>query len=335
MACTHLDPAHRPEGLAVERVADASGSVSTCDVDVVDHGNAAALARATCGQPLRAAARPPASSGWNGTAPTPAAAARAWRRMALSTSQALSTPALLPAITVCAGSLKLTASTTSPVLGRSARPRRSLRPPSAASSPRIAAMAPAPTGTASCMAWARKRTSGSGVGQRQRAGGDQRACTRPANGRPPPPAPRRPRRARRGSGDAGHQHHRLGVGGQLQRLLGAVAGSARPMSSPSASDASASACRAPPGGRPRRRACRRTASPGRERRMQTVSSCRRKRVQSGGRDSEVEQHRAPGEAAADAFQHHGVAAADLALAHGDVQRQRDRGGRGVAVLRRR
>ena len=31
----------------------------------------------------------------------------------------------------------------------------------AASRPRIAAIAPVPTGTASCIAWARKRTSGS------------------------------------------------------------------------------------------------------------------------------------------------------------------------------
>src|SRR5205085_8023212 len=48
--------------------------------------------------------------------------------------------------------------------------------------------------------------------------------------------------------------------------------------------------------------------------------------------SEIEQHRAPGEAAADALEQDGVAAADLAGAHRDVERQRNRGGRGVAVL---
>ena len=44
----------------------------------------------------------------------------------------------------------------------------------AASRPRIAAIAPAPTGTASCIAWARKRTSGNASAKLQRAGGDQR-----------------------------------------------------------------------------------------------------------------------------------------------------------------
>jgi hypothetical protein len=81
--------------------------------------------------------------------------------MALSISQALSTAALLPAITVCAGSLKLTASTTSPLLAPNER-CASAQPSITfwASMPRIAAIAPVPTGTASCMAWARKRTSG-------------------------------------------------------------------------------------------------------------------------------------------------------------------------------
>ncbi len=81
--------------------------------------------------------------------------------LALSTSQAFSTAALEPAITVWAGSLKFTASTTSfeagpKVCAASAHPAMTL----AASIPRMAAMAPVPTGTASCMAWARKRTSG-------------------------------------------------------------------------------------------------------------------------------------------------------------------------------
>ncbi len=81
--------------------------------------------------------------------------------LALSTSQAFSTAALLPAITVCAGSLKFTASTTSAlpapnVACASAQPALTR----SASMPRMAAIAPVPTGTASCMAAARKRTSG-------------------------------------------------------------------------------------------------------------------------------------------------------------------------------
>ena len=48
--------------------------------------------------------------------------------------------------------------------------------------------------------------------------------------------------------------------------------------------------------------------------------------------SEVEQHRAPGEAAADPFEQHGVARLDLAAAHRFVECQRNRRGRRVAVL---
>ena len=96
---------------------------------------------------------------WNG-ADTGSGSARL-APAALSTSQAFSTAALLPAITVWAGSLKLTASTTSEAFGpkaavTSAQPAITF----AASIPRMAAMAPVPTGTASCMAAARKRTSG-------------------------------------------------------------------------------------------------------------------------------------------------------------------------------
>jgi hypothetical protein len=60
-------------------------------------------------------------------------------------------------MTVCFGSLKFAAWTTSPV-SRAARAQPAST--AAASSPRIAAIAPTPTGTASCIAWARKRTSG-------------------------------------------------------------------------------------------------------------------------------------------------------------------------------
>ena len=79
----------------------------------------------------------------------------------LSHSQALSTAARLPAITVWAGSLKFTASTTSPL--SAANVWLTSRQPATtrcASMPRMAAIAPTPTGTASCIAWARRRTSG-------------------------------------------------------------------------------------------------------------------------------------------------------------------------------
>src|ERR1700761_5808327 len=93
---------------------------------------------------------------WNG-ADTASSSARL-APAALSISQALSTPALVPAMTVCLGSLKLTASTTSPLASAAAlQPSRT----ACASRPRMAAIAPAPTGTASCMACARRRTSGS------------------------------------------------------------------------------------------------------------------------------------------------------------------------------
>ena len=68
---------------------------------------------------------------------------------------------------------------------RRARPRRSRRAPPSASRPRIAAIAPTPTGTASCIACGAKAHQRQRVGKRQRAGGDQRACTRRASGRPP------------------------------------------------------------------------------------------------------------------------------------------------------
>src|SRR6185436_2162857 len=45
----------------------------------------------------------------------------------------------------------------------------------------------------------------------------------------------------------------------------------------------------------------------------------------------VEQRRAPGEAAADSLEHHGVAALDLAGANRLVEGERDRRGRSVAV----
>ncbi len=92
---------------------------------------------------------------WNG-ADTANGSARL-APMPLRISQALSTAALAPEITVCLGSLKFAADTTAPV---SAAARAQPSTTAAGSSPRMAAIAPAPTGTACCIACARKRTSG-------------------------------------------------------------------------------------------------------------------------------------------------------------------------------
>ena len=68
---------------------------------------------------------------------------------------ARSTASRCPAITTCPGALKFTASTTWPC---SASAQADVTAPS--SPPMIAAIAPSPAGTASCIACARKRTSG-------------------------------------------------------------------------------------------------------------------------------------------------------------------------------
>ncbi len=93
------------------------------------------------------------SEEWNG-ADTGSGSARL-APFALAISQAFSTAALAPAITTCAGALKLTASTT-PAAAASAQTARTV----SSSRPRIAAIPPSPTGTAFCIAWARNRTSG-------------------------------------------------------------------------------------------------------------------------------------------------------------------------------
>ena len=72
----------------------------------------------------------------------------------LASAMARSTAALLPAITTWPGELRFTASTTSPAAASAQTARTA-----SSSSPRIAAIAPTPSGTAACMASARKRTS--------------------------------------------------------------------------------------------------------------------------------------------------------------------------------
>jgi hypothetical protein len=178
-------------------------------------------------QRARRASRPPASSGWSGTAPTPAAAARA-AAPRLEHLAGRSTAALLPAITVCTGSLKLAAS--APVRLSGAKPLRRLAHQAitlAASRPSTAAMAPVPTGTASCMACARRRTSGAAWASVSTPAGHQRGIFTQRMARPPRRAPRRSGHPDAVGRHAGHQHHRLGVGGQRQRLLGTACGSAR------------------------------------------------------------------------------------------------------------
>ena len=132
----------------------------------------------------------------------------------------MSTAALLPAMTVCFGSLKFAACTVSPV-SRAAWTQPALT--ASASRPRIAAIAPAPTGTASCIAWARKRTSGSASAKssapaatsarvlaERMAGDDGRRVVRLVQ----PGAI---------AGDAGGEHHRLGVGGEVELILRTLA----------------------------------------------------------------------------------------------------------------
>jgi hypothetical protein len=241
------------------------GDVGEGHVDVVDHRDDRRLEFTSASR--SAGARRPASSGWSGNgAETGSGSARLAPRPSAPRRPA-STPALLPAITVCFGSLKLAASTTSPLGGAARTACRT----ASASRPRMAAIAPCPTGTASCMAWARRRTSG-----RASASVSAPAATSalyspsewPATASRQAPALGQPGAV---AGDARRQHHRLRVGGEVQLFLRA--------SWISAGDVLAerrrgllAACRARPGDRPRRRACRRPASPGRERRTQRSSA---------------------------------------------------------------
>ncbi len=83
-------------------------------------------------------------------------------------------------------------------------------------------MAPVPTGTASCMACARKRTSGAAC-----ASVSTPEATSAEYSPSEWPATTDGRRAAFGAPGAvgGHtrdQHHRLGIGGQAQRFLGAL-----------------------------------------------------------------------------------------------------------------
>ena len=169
------------------------------------------------------------------------------------------------------------------------------------------------------------------VGEAQRAGGDERrvfaervAGDDVGRGRRLAPARRDSRRRRRSASPAACSSVRSSCSFGPSWIR-------RPTSSPSAAAASSSVCAHHRMVAPARRACRRTASPGRERRKRTASLQRRVHRGSVASDQSRAERRAPGEAAADAFEHHRVAALDLALAHRLVERERDRRGRGVAV----
>ena len=212
------------------------------------------------------------SAEWNG-ADTGSGSARL-APAALSSSQALSTPALVPAMTVCFGSLKLAASTTSP--------RRRGRPAAQPSTHRVRVEAEDRRHRAGAdrhrllhrlgaKAHQRQR-----VGEAQRAGGDERGVL--AERMAGDDGGRGLRLGQPGAiaGDAGGQHHRLGVGRQVELLLRAFADQAADVV---AERGRGLVERLPHRrrGRPRRRACRPTASPGRERRMRT-ESCRDERA---------------------------------------------------------
>ncbi|MDT4844748.1 hypothetical protein FQZ97_787170 [compost metagenome] len=159
MALTHSTQRTGPKAWRYSASRMRSASVSTATSMLLTKGirGAAKAVAASCSFSLSAAGFMRLE--WNG-AETGSDSARL-APCALRTSQAFSTAALLPAITVWAGSLKFTASTTSRlappnVACASAQPAITF----AASMPRMAAIAPAPTGTASCIAAARKRTSG-------------------------------------------------------------------------------------------------------------------------------------------------------------------------------
>ena len=171
MRLDRLDPAHRrrtPGGTAHRGSPPARSRTATSMLLTTGMTGAS---NGVSSPAVRAGARRPASSGSNGTAPTPAAAARAWRPSPSAARRPCSTPAFVPAITVCFGSLKLTASTTSP----------------------LAAAASAQPSTTACGVEAEDRRHRAGadrhrllhrlgakahqrqrIGQAQRAGGDQR-----------------------------------------------------------------------------------------------------------------------------------------------------------------
>ena len=326
----HLDPAHRAEGLAVERVADRRRHRSRTATSMLLTTGIRGAANAIVGQALAQRARRPASSAreWNG-ADTGSGSARL-APIALSTSQAFSTPALragdhgLPRVVEVDGLDDLAA------VGRGAW--RSLRAPrrrpgrgSPPSRRRRPAPPPASPGRESAPAAARRPASA-----RRR---------RPARVYSPSecPATAAGSRAAFGAARRGSRRcRRVSITGWV--LVVRSSCSFGP-SWISAADVLAergrglvAASRAPPGGRPRRRACRPPASPGRERRMQRSHARCPAGFGSAQKSSSTAPQVKPPPTPSSITR---VAALDAAVAHRHVERQRDRRGRGVAVLRRR
>ncbi|MNG05998.1 hypothetical protein D3C84_892160 [compost metagenome] len=115
--------------------------------------------------------------------------------LALQASMARSTAALAPAITTWPGELKFTALTTSPCADSA-----QMATTSASSSPRIAAMAPCPAGTASCMSSPRRFTSFTASARLRLPAATSalyspRLCPETKAGRAPPSASHRRHRA--------------------------------------------------------------------------------------------------------------------------------------------
>jgi hypothetical protein len=135
---------------------------------------------------------------------------------------ARSTAALLPAITTCPGELRFTASTTSPAAAslHTARTASSSRP-------RIAAIAPTPSGTAACIASARKRTSLIASAKFREPAATSAAYSPrlwPASSAGVAAARRLPHTP---GGDVGRQHRGLGVDGLVEQI-GRAVGHQRP-----------------------------------------------------------------------------------------------------------
>ena len=151
------------------------------------------------------------------------------------------------------------------------------------------------------MAWARKRTSGS-ASARLRLPAATRRCTHPANGpQRPPAAARSGHQARQAAMPAG-QHHGLGVGGEVELVPWGRRGSRRPTSSPRPREASARV-RSTSGWLPQGSSMPTAWEPW------PGKTTANDAVMAKERDGSVgQQGRAPGEAAAHAFEHELVTA---------------------------
>ena len=141
---------------------------------------------------------------------------------AVAMTIARSTASRWPAMTICSGVLKLTASTTCPC---AASAHAAATP--ALSSPRMAAIAPTPEGTASCIACARKRTSGTASWNASARAATSavyspRLCPAMTAGVAPPAACHA-----RQTATPGCQHDRLRVDRLVERIFGSV-GDERP-----------------------------------------------------------------------------------------------------------